>query len=69
MGAGPQTYFALHLQPEEEKKAAPQQTNNRQGLPRSSAGFRVESGAQSNVTIIKPSSLMGCNGLQGPKRL
>lgn len=71
MGAGPQAYFALHLQPE-EKKETTHQTNNRQGLPYNFAGFWVESGAQSNMRIVKPSSLMGCKvcvGLQGPKKL
>lgn len=42
MGAGPQTYFTLHLQPEVKKnknKKATHQTNNRQGLSYKSAGF------------------------------
>lgn len=61
MGTGPQTYFALHLQPEEKKKpkkTTTHQTNNRQGLPYNFAGFWVESGAQSTMKIIKSSSLM-----------
>lgn len=68
MGAGPQTYFVLHLQLEEKKKQPTHQTNNRQGLPYYFTGFGVESSVQSN---IKPSSLMGwdvCVGLQGLKR-